>query len=336
MGDAATACGVFYLPLDFGWVVRRYLRELRPAMLVLVESELWPNLLGECGRAGVPVAVANARMSDRSLPRYMKLRGLWRPLLAQVRVFLAQSAETGERLEAIGGEALRGRVVVTGNVKYDARVGGESRVAELIREAAAGRPVVVAGSTVEGKPVQEEELVMRAMGRVWEQMPEVLLVLAPRHPDRFGYARSAASAAYGVVSATEMLTGKPVPAGGRQTVLLDTIGDLAAVYGVADVAFVGGSLVRSGGHNPLEPARFGVPVVMGGSYENFREIVERMRAAEGIRLVADAAGLGEGLVGLLRDRAGARALGERGRRVFEAQQGATARTVAALVEVLGD
>jgi 3-deoxy-D-manno-octulosonic-acid transferase len=265
----------------------------------------------------------------------MKLRWLWRPLLAQVRAFLAQSEETGERLRAIGGEALRDRVVVTGNVKYDARVGGESRVAERIREAAAGRPVVVAGSTVEGRPVQEEELVMRAMGQVWEVMPEALLVLAPRHPDRFGAARSAALAAGGVIAATEMIAGEAVPAGGRQTVLLDTIGDLAAVYGVADVAFVGGSLVKSGGHNPLEPARFGVPVVMGGSYENFREIVERMRAAEGIRLVGDAAGLGEGLVGLLRDRDGARTLGERGRRVFEAQQGATARTVAALLEVLG-
>jgi 3-deoxy-D-manno-octulosonic-acid transferase len=331
--SSSNACGVFYLPLDFAWAVRRYLKVLQPKMLVLVESELWPNLLAECGRAGVPVAVANARISDRSFPRYMRLRGLWRPLLAQVRVFLAQSAETGERLEAIGGEALRGRVVVTGNVKYDARVGGESRVAELIREAAGERPVVVAGSTVEGKPVQEEELVMRAMGRVWETMPEVLLVLAPRHPDRFGYAYSLA-AEHGVTSATEMLAGKQVPAGARQTVVLDTIGDLAAVYGVADAAFVGGSLVQSGGHNPLEPARFGVPVVMGGSYENFREIVERMRAADGIRLVGDASGLGEVLVELLRHRDGARALGERGQRVFEAQQGATARTVAALLEVL--
>jgi len=329
-------CGVFYLPLDFGWAVRRYLKVLRPEMLVLMESELWPNLLGECGRAGVPVAVANARISDRSFPRYMRLRGLWRPLLAQVRVFLAQSEETGERLRAIAGQSLSGRVVVTGNVKYDARVSGESRVAELIREAAAGRPVVVAGSTVEGKPVQEEELVMRAMGRVWETMPEVLLVLAPRHPDRFGAARSVALAAGGgVTAATEMVAGTAVPAGGRQTVLLDTIGDLAAVYGVADVAFVGGSLVKSGGHNPLEPARFGVPVVMGGSYENFREIVERMRAAEGLRIVA-ADGLGEVLVELLTDRDGARALGERGRRVFAAQQGATARTVTALLGLLKD
>jgi 3-deoxy-D-manno-octulosonic-acid transferase len=327
------ACGVFYLPLDFGWAVRRYLKALGPDMLLLVESELWPNLLAECGRAGVPVAVANARISDRSFPRYMKLRGLWRPLLAQVRVFLAQSEETGERLREIGGTVLRDRVTVTGNVKYDARVGGESRVAELIREAAAGRPVVVAGSTVEGKPMQEEELVMQAMRRVWEQVPEVLLVLAPRHPDRFGYARSLATE-HGVTSATELLAGKAVPAGGRQTILLDTIGDLAAVYGVADVAFVGGSLVKSGGHNPLEPARFGVPVVTGGSYENFREIVERMRAAKGIRLVADTSGLGEVVLELLRDRGGARTLGDRGRRVFEAQQGATARTVAALLALL--
>jgi len=328
-------CGVFYLPLDFGWVVRRYLRTLRPEMLVLVESELWPNLLRECGRARVPVAVANARISDRSFPRYMRLRGLWRPLLAQVKVFLAQSEETGERLRAIGGLALRDRVALTGNVKYDARPGKESRVSELIRAAAAGRPVVVAGSTVEGKPLYEEELVMQAMGFVWDQMPEVLLVLAPRHPDRFGYSRSVAMAAGGeVTSATEMLAGKLVPAKGKQSVLLDTIGDLAAVYGVADVAFVGGSLVKRGGHNPLEPARFGVPVVMGSSYENFREIVARMRAAEGIRMVASQGELGEALVELLTDRVAARELGERGKQVFEAQQGATARTVAALLEVL--
>jgi 3-deoxy-D-manno-octulosonic-acid transferase len=331
--EGTTACGVFYLPLDFGWAVRRYLRALRPEMLVLVESELWPNLLGECGRAEIPVAVANARISDRSFPRYMKLRRLWRPLLAQVGIFLAQSKETGERLRAIGGPSLSGRVVVTGNVKYDARVGAESRVAELIRAAAAGRPVAVAGSTVEGKPLDEEELVMQAMGWVWYNMPEVLLVLAPRHPDRFGHAYSL-GLERGVTSATEMLAGKQVPSGGMQTIVLDTIGDLAAVYGVADVAFVGGSLVQRGGHNPLEPARFGMPVLMGSSYENFREIVGRMRAADGIRLVADADELGEALVELLRDREAARALGERGRRVFEEQQGATGRTVAALLELL--
>jgi 3-deoxy-D-manno-octulosonic-acid transferase len=333
LSEDKNGCGVFYLPLDFGWAVRRYLGALRPEMLVLVESELWPNLLRECGRAGVPVAVANARISDRSFPRYMRLRGLWRPLLAQVKMFLAQSEETGERLREIGGAALRNRVVVTGNVKYDARPGKESRMAELIRAAADGRPVVVAGSTVEGKPLCEEELVMQALGRVWETMPEVLLVLAPRHPDRFGHAYSL-GLEHGVTSATEMLAGKQVPAGGMQTIVLDTIGDLAAVYGVADVAFVGGSLVRSGGHNPLEPARFGVPVVMGSSYENFREIVERMRAADGIRMVASQDELGKVLVELLRDREVARELGERGRQVFEAQQGATARTVTALLGLL--
>jgi 3-deoxy-D-manno-octulosonic-acid transferase len=330
---SSNLCGVFYLPLDFGWAVRRYLRALRPEMVVLVESELWPNLLRECGRTGVPVAVANARISDRSFPRYMRLRGLWRLLLAQVRVFLAQSEETGERLRAIGGPALRDRVEVMGNVKYDARVGAESLVAELIRAAAAGRLVVVAGSTVEGKPPHEEELVMQALRLVWATMPEVLLVLAPRHPDRFGYAYSL-GLEHGVTRATEMLAGKQVPAGGMQTIVLDTIGDLAAVYGVADVAFVGGSLVKSGGHNPLEPARFGVPVVMGSSYENFREIVKGMRAADGIRIVPNQDELGEALRELLRDQEGARAFGERGRRVFEEQQGATGRTVAALLQLL--
>jgi len=335
--DSEAGCGVFYLPLDFGLAVRRYLRVLRPEMLVLMESELWPNLLAECGRAGVPVAVANARVSDRSFPRYMRLRRLWRPLMEEVRVFLAQSEETAERLRAIGGAGSREapRVTVTGNVKYDARVGAESRVAELIREAAAGRPVVVAGSTVDGKPLHEEELVMQGMGRVWETMPEVLLVLAPRHPDRFSYALSLASE-LGVTAATELLEGKRVLSAGRQTILLDTIGDLAAVYGVASVAFVGGSLVKRGGHNPLEAARFGVPVVMGPSYENFREIVGRMRAADGIRIVDGRDELGTVLVELLTDQDAARALGERGRRVFEEQQGATERTVRELVELLPD
>jgi len=329
---SAFGCGVFYLPLDFGFAVRRYLRVLRPEMLVLMESELWPNLLAECGRVGVPVAVANARVSDRSFPRYMRLRRLWRPLMERVAVFLAQSEETAERLGAIGAP----RVRVSGNVKYDAKVGGESQVAGLIREQAAGRAIVVAGSTVEGKTVYEEDVVMQAMWGergVWEQIPEVLLVLAPRHPQRFGYAYSL-GLEFGVVSATEMLEGKRATGTARQTVVLDTIGDLAAVYGVADVAFVGGSLVRKGGHNPLEAARFGVPVVMGPSYENFREIVERMRAADGIRIVEDQDELAKALGELLTDRVAAKALGERGQRVFEEQQGATERTVTALVELL--
>ncbi len=328
---------VFYMPLDLGWMVRRYLRAIQPEMLVLMESELWPNLIGACARMGVAVAVANARVSDRSYPRYMRLRRLWRPLLAEVRLFLAANEETAERLRQILGETVgvRERVVVTGNLKYDVRVTGENRMAAKLREAAAGRQVVVAGSTVLGAPRNEEEIVFEAMARVWEARPETLLVLAPRHPERFAYACSLA-ASHGCVRASGLMQGEKISVAARQTVVLDTIGDLAAVYGVADVAFVGGSLVGAAGHNPLEAAQFGCPVVVGESVENFREIVGAMQEAEGIRMVRDAGGLGVALLELLGDRSEALALGERGRQVFEAEAGATARTAAALVAMLPD
>ncbi|WP_179490234.1 3-deoxy-D-manno-octulosonic acid transferase [Granulicella arctica] len=321
---------VFFYPLDFGWAVRAYLRALRPRLLVLMESELWPRMLTECERAGVPVAVVNARVSDRSFARGVRVRTIWGALLWRVTLFLTQSAADAQRLVAIGAHA--DKVRVAGNLKYDVRAPKRSRVAELIHEAAAGRRIVVAGSTVEGKPSHEEELVMQAMALVWNELPDVLFVLAPRHPDRFSYAYSLA-AEFGVTSATELIGGKKVPTTARRTILLDTIGDLAAVYELANVAFVGGSLVKRGGHNPLEPAQFGVPVVMGGSYENFREIVETMRAEDAVRIVS-AEELGPMLLELLTNSAEAQALGERGRRVFASKAGATERVVTELMELL--
>jgi 3-deoxy-D-manno-octulosonic-acid transferase len=320
---------VFFYPLDLGWAVRAYLRVLRPRMVVLMESELWPRMLVECERARVPVAVVNARMSDRSFARGLRVRFVWKRVLRMVGLFLTQSEEDARRLVAVG--APLERVKTAGNLKYDVRAPKESRVAELIREAAGGRPIVVAGSTVAGRPSQEEELVMQAMGQVWEKMPEVLLVLAPRHPDRFLYARLLAAES-GVTSATELVEGA-VPGAARQTIWLDTIGDLAAVYAVADVAFVGGSLVERGGHNPLEPAQFGVPVVMGPSYENFRDVVDAMRAANAVLLV-EAEQLGPVLLGMLNDPVAAKALGERGREVFLSKAGATERVVAELMELV--
>ena len=220
-------------------------------------------------------------------------------------------------------------VRVGGNLKYDVRAAKVSAVAEKIKEAAAGRPSVLAGSTVaplNEKSFAEEELVIKAWeGRVREEFG-ALLVIAPRHPERFeeveaavGEFNFAKASDWGV--ATERL----------DVVLLDTIGDLAAVYGVADVAFVGGSLIKRGGHNPLEPAQFGVPVVMGPSFENFRDTVTKMQEAKGICIVKGVDQLEEVMVGMLRDRDAARAMGERGRQVFEAQQGATARAVEAIV-----
>jgi 3-deoxy-D-manno-octulosonic-acid transferase len=344
---------VFYYPLDFAWVVRAYLRALQPKLLVLMESELWPRMLVECGRAGVPVAVVNARVSDRSYARAMRVRAVWGRVLRRVDLFLTQSAEDARRLVAMGARAEAVRAI--GNLKYDVRAAKASRVTELIREAAAGRSIVVAGSTVDNnKGIRgewEEEAVIQAWAGRPRELLGALLVLAPRHPERFSVAE---------IRAMEFLCAKasvwastpdcdsalaanvadpiyaPVESGRLEIVLLDTIGDLAAVYGVADLAFVGGSLVRRGGHNPLEPAQFGVPVVMGSSYENFRDVVGKMLAVDGIRIVQDKDELESALVELLTDREKARALGERGRRVFEEQQGATGRAVAALVGMVRD
>lgn len=322
---------VFYLPLDFKFAVRRYLDVLRPRMVVLMESELWPRLMMECERDGVALAVVNARVSDRSLPRYLWLRRLWRPLLERVSVFLAQSEENAARLRRIGAPA--DRVRVTGNLKYDIRVGAETELTALLRSRlSADARVVVCGSTLEG----EERMLLAVWPRVVGADAGAVMVLAPRHPERFAaVAELVAASGFACVRASEFRAapaaiGLDIAPG--SVFLLDTIGDLASVYSLGAVAFVGGSLVAKGGHNPLEAARFGVPVVMGESYENFREIVEAMRERGAIRLV-DAGVIGDALVGML-DSGEARAMGERGREVFEAQAGATARTMGALMDLL--
>jgi 3-deoxy-D-manno-octulosonic-acid transferase len=280
----------------------------------------------------------------------MRVKAVWERMLRRVSLFLAQSEEDVRRLGAMG--AREGSVRVGGNLKYDVRAPKQSRVAELILEAAAGRPIVVAGSTVARKSDQalsEDEMVIQAWEGALRREVGAVLVLAPRHPERFLEVETVASEfrlrkVSTLAARTDSI--QPLTAGtngdlredvgGVEIVLLDTIGDLAAVYGVADVAFVGGSLVAKGGHSPLEPAQFGVPVVMGPSYENFRDVVERMRGVDGIVMVKDGDELGATLVELLKDREGAAAIGARGRAVFEAQAGATARTVDALLALVGE
>jgi 3-deoxy-D-manno-octulosonic-acid transferase len=318
---------VFYLPLDFKYAVRRYLAALRPEILVLMESELWPRLIEQCAESDVPVAVVNARISDRSFPRYMRLRRLWRPLLEKVSMFLAQSEETAERLRRIGASAERVRV--TGNLKYDVRSSGENAMTEMLRaRLGEGARVVVCGSTLE----DEERSLLEAWPVAVAAEPQAIMVLAPRHPDRFAaVAGLVAANGFAMVRAGEFRE-RPVEITAGSVFLLDTIGDLASVYSLGAVAFVGGSLVAKGGHNPLEAARFGVPVVMGSSFENFREIVETMRVQNAIRIVLELE-LSEALVSMLGDKEDASAMGERGRAVFEAQAGATVRTVGALMEL---
>ncbi|MGA1982722.1 MAG: 3-deoxy-D-manno-octulosonic acid transferase [Acidobacteriaceae bacterium] len=326
------AARVFYYPLDFAWAVRAYLRVLKPKLLVLMESELWPRMLVECGCRGIPVAVVNARVSDRSYARGMRAREIWGRVLRQVDLFLAQSEEDARRLVALGARAEAVRAI--GNLKYDVRAAKASRVAALIKEVAGGRPIVVAGSTVGGQSLtqpNEEEIILNA----WQELPQrdsgLLLVLAPRHPERFSFVSSIVDTFYADASELESLKGPKGFTIEYDVIVLNTIGDLAAVYSLAGVAFVGGSLVPKGGHNPLEPAQYGVPVIMGSSYENFRDIVAKMKDADAIRIVKDGGELEAAFLQMLTDREQAQGMGERGRAVFEAQQGATGRAVDALV-----
>jgi 3-deoxy-D-manno-octulosonic-acid transferase len=323
---------VFYMPLDFAFAVGAYLRAVRPVALVLMESELWPRMLHECARKGVPVVVANARMSDRSFARAQRMQWVWGGVMRKPALWLAQSEQDALRFVIAGVRT--GSVQVAGNMKYDIRAPKRSRAPERIRTLAEGRPIFVAGSTVEGNPA-EEELVIRAWKASMRGETNALLVLAPRHPERFAAVEALLrSIRYAKVS-EHLGAGNrdEISSLGIEVVLLDSIGDLA-VYGVAGVAFVGGSLVKRGGHNPLEPAQFGVPVVMGASFENFRDVVTKLQEADAIRIVSDEVELGGVVADLLMDRSEAKAIGDAGRRVFEEQQGGTDRSVKAIVRLI--
>ena len=319
---------VFYCPLDLHWAVRAYLNSLVPRMLILAETEFWPNLLAGCFRRGIPVAVVNARISDRSWPRYRMLRRLWRPMLGQLTCVLAQSEVDAQRLKAIG--CLPDRVTVTGNLKFDVRAVQEAEATRFLRSLGPGLRFVVAGSTLGG----EESALLETWPKLLEADPQLAMVLAPRHPERFGVVEALLQrAGFRWIARSAWKTQSPEPIAAGQLVLLDTIGELASIYSMASVAFVGGSIVPAGGHNPLEPAQFGVPIVMGTHYVNFRAITEELRAHDAIRL-ASRDEFGEALVNLLKSPTEASAMGARARQVFEQQAGATARTIRALEGLL--
>ncbi len=317
---------VFYFPLDFAFAVRAWLRFLNPVLVVLVESEFWPRMLVECRRAAIPVAVVNARVSDRSWPRYRRLRLLWRPLLGSLALALAQSETDAQRLRSLGAAS----AVAAGNLKYDVRLAGPAAAtAELRARLPSGAKVIVCGSTLAG----EEELLLDAL-----PLDEVITILAPRHPERFdtvarllarrgaAFVRRSSWAASGLAEGDRLAPGT--------VVLLDSVGELASVYSLATLAVVGGGFLWPGGHNPLEPAQFGVPVLMGAQYANFRDVAEAFVKADAI-VIADPAGLRTTLQKLLADPDRRRTIGARGRAVFGQRSGATEYALAALLALLG-
>ncbi len=318
---------VFYFPLDFAWIVRRYLRALQPALLVLAETELWPRLLRESHLAGTKIILVNGRISDRSLPRYQALRRLWQPFLASLTHVLAQSEEDAERFAAIG--VRKDCITVSGNLKYDVRVPGDSALARALRAAIpAGAQVIVAGSTLD----KEEAMLIDAFARELREVPYLVLVLAPRHPERFA-AVAALLTQRGLPWVRRTLWAHtPAHIAPGSVVLLDSIGELAGVYALSSVAFVGGSLVPAGGHNPLEPAQFGVPILTGTHTQNFRGIMSALLMEDAIA-VTTPQDLQATLHRLLTS-AEAAAMGQRAYTVFEQQAGAFERTLSALEQVL--
>jgi 3-deoxy-D-manno-octulosonic-acid transferase len=318
----------FYFPLDFPWIVRRYLRSLDPVLLVLVETEFWPNLLTACRRSSIPVAVVNGRISDRSLPRYLRLRTIWKQILSGVSIVMAQSEEDAKRLKAIG--APTGRVSFAGNLKFDVRSAEPAAITTMLREKLApGTRVVVCGSTLDG----EEEILLDAFQQLLKTFPDCVMILAPRHPERFARVAGLLKNRKERFVRRSNWMKRPAKIKPGTVILLDSIGELASVYALASVAFVGGSLVPGGGHNPLEPAQFAVPVVMGMHYANFRAIIDTLLQAEALKLATKET-LVPMLENLLTDVDAANVLGVRALEVFHHQSGATGRAVTALLGLL--
>ena len=327
-GRAAVA----YLPFDLGFAVARFFRRHHPRGLILVEGDYWPLLLRAGRRRGLPAVVVNGRVGDASLRRMRRLRPFLGPLFGPIDRFGVQTAEDRDRLVELG--VATDKVVVTGNLKFDTPEPAENpELAGRLAGLAGGRPMLVAGSTMAG----EEGQVLAAFAGAGGG-DRALLVLAPRHPERCdevaallaarGFPFRRRSALAGAPESLDRETVRPA------VVLLDTLGELAGLYRHAAAAFIGGTLVPTGGHNPLEPARFGVPVAAGPSMTNFRDIADRFDRAGAWRRVADAGELGDAWRRWLDDPAAGREVGARAADLTASNRGAIARTLELLAPLL--
>ena len=324
---------VFYFPLDFAFIVNRTLRLVKPRLFIMMETEIWPNLLRACHRAGVKTMLVNGRISSRSYPRYRLARPFFRRVLRHVDRFCMQSDESGRRIVDIGAE--RDRVLVTGSLKFDSLEipgsttadRGRNRVLRYFRMSP-DRPVVIAASTVKN----EEEPVLEAFQRLRATLSNALLIIAPRKPERFDdVERLARRAGWNVARRTELrVDAEPR----HDVVILDTIGELAQLYQVATVVFVGGSLIDTGGHNILEPAVFGKPIVFGPYMQNFAEIARTFLDNAAAVQVRTGRELESALLELLGDPVRRARLGAAARALVEANRGARTKTLAAIAQLL--
>jgi 3-deoxy-D-manno-octulosonic-acid transferase len=323
---------VFYFPLDFAFAIRPYLNVLRPELVVVAETEFWPNFLRLAKRSGARIAVINCRISDRSFPGYQRLR-FWLPRLLEetlqnVDCFLAQTEEDRQRLIEIG--AAKEKVTVAGNLKFDVAPPPSPKIVASLRESFArsgAEPVLVCGSTLE----DEEGSLLSAFRNILANHPRAVMILAPRHPERFAEVAELVEKLAFRMWLRSLWNGEPLAGG---VFLLDSIGELAAIYSLATVAFVGGSLVPRGGHNILEPALCGVPIVTGNHYENFRDVVNFFASRNAVRIVG-VAELPLVFIELIDNRSERENLGRNALAALESQRGTTVRTVSALLQLMG-
>ena len=319
---------VFYFPLDFPWAIERYRKALRPRLLVLLETEFWPNCLHAAERHNIPLAVVNARISDRSYPRYLRLRLLWARFLRPLSIALAQSEVDAERLQRIGVAA--GKIRVLGNLKFDSDPAHspEAAVVETLRQhLPPGAPVWVCGSTAPG----EEASILEAHAFALRTLPGLVTILAPRQPERF----DAVAALLPEQSLRRSVWFKnPRPIAPGSLFLLDSIGELAPVYSLGTVAFVGGSLFApGGGHNPIEAASRAVPIITGPFTQNFRGICKALHHA-GAMVTSTPASLARDVTYLLQHPRQSADRGQRALQIVQDNRGATERTLQHLLQLL--
>jgi 3-deoxy-D-manno-octulosonic-acid transferase len=310
------ADAVFYFPFDYPWIVRRVIQRINPAIVLVAETELWPNFFRELQRQGIPSALINGRISPRSYGNYLRFRRFFAEVFKNVTLFCMQSDEDAVRIRDIG--APPDRIMVTGNLKFDQKISTTQQRPVAI---AAGRGVITAGSTHRG----EEAILLEIFSRLRKKFPDLVLIIAPRHPERFDEVCGLITSAGYECQRRTRLKG-PV----RDVVLLDTIGELRAFYSACDIAFVGGSLVKVGGHNLLEPAAMKKPVIFSRYMFNFKEISEALIHAGGGLMVKDKEELYAKLDNLLSDKQLSAAMGEKAFKVIAANSGATARTIDAV------
>lgn len=317
LGQAAS---VRYFPFDLGFLLGRFLNRTSPTLAVIMEKELWPNMLHHCAARNIPVLLANVLLSERSARGYRRFRSLFREPLSRTAAAGVQSEPDGERLASLG--VLRERIHLTGNLKSDlvVPVGLHQQAQQLRDTFGVNRNVWIAASTHEG----EEEIILRAFAGVREALRDCFLILVPRHPERFAsVAARCQSLGYGVLRRSE----RPESCAGADILLGDTMGELLLLYAASDLAFVGGSLVPHGGHNMLEPAALGVPVIAGSHLFNFREIAAALRDAGAMCIVNDAAELRDAVSSFLDDVGARRRAGESGKAVVAQSSGALAHTL---------